>query len=535
MVLIKKITCILFLLTSVVWSQNPTVGVLFSNNGATEGYTLFTPEVNNSVYLINNCGEKINEWTFTEFPGITCYLLENGTLLRAGDNLLEIRDWDNTVLWSYEIQANGINQHHDIEPLPNGNILCVVRDTYLRNDIIAYGKDPLKVGAYIDLDKIVELKPIGANDAEIVWEWKFIDHLIQDHDATKLNYGNVQNHPEKIDINYVDPYFEASDRGYTHVNSIDYNDSLDQIIISARHLNEIYIIDHSTTLVQASGNTGGNFNRGGDILWRWGNPMVYKQGGADDQKLFLQHDAKWVEPGYLDAGKISVFNNGGEDFRLYSSVHLISPEIIDNAYLKDNNTFKPIYFNWSWSGTILGKTMFENKKSGAHSLPNGNFIICETSLGQVSEITKTGELVWTYKNPSGNRIFNQFENISTNFNSIFRAEKYPANYIGFSGKDLTPKGLIENENSISSACATLNIVQDEIDNVRVINPVVGNVLKFSKKIELDAIRIIDINGRVTFTSKNFLGDHVLINVNSGFYFIEFEKERIIKRIKIIVN
>ena len=534
--MIKKITYILFLTVSFVWSQDPTVGLLFSNNDVTEGYTLFTPEVNNSVYLINNCGEKINEWTFTELPGITCYFLENGNLLRAGNNLLEIRDWDNTVLWSYNIQANGINQHHDIEPLPNGNILCVVRDTYLRNDIIAYGKDPLKVGEYIDLDKIVELKPIGASDAEIVWEWKFVDHLIQDYDATKLNYGNVQNHPEKIDVNYVDPNFEDSDRGYTHVNSIDYNVSLDQIIISARHLNEIYIIDHSTTLEQAAGNTGGDFNLGGDILWRWGNPMVYKQGGVGDQQLFLQHDAKWVEPGYLDAGKISVFNNGGEDFRLYSSVHLIAPEIIDNTYLKDNNIFKPINFDWSWSGAILGKTMFENKKSGTHSLPNGNFIICETSLGQVSEITKMGEHVWTYRNPSGKTgIYNQFDDVSQNLNSIFRAEKYPTNYIGFSGKDLAPKGLIENENSMSNGCTTLNIVKYEMDNIRITNPVKGNVLKFNKKIELDAIRIIDINGRVISISENFLNDHVLINVKSGFYFIELEKERIIRRIKIIVN
>lgn len=532
----KKITCILILTVSVVWSQNPTVGVLFSNNDATEGYTLFTPEVNNSVYLINNCGEKINEWTFTELPGMTCYLLEDGTLLRAGKRALEIRDWDNTVLWSYDLQANGINQHHDIEPLPNGNILCVVRDTYLRDAIIAHGKDPLKVGEYIDLDKIIEIKPIGTNDAEIVWEWKFVDHLIQDYDATKLNYGNVQNHPEKIDINYVDPNFEDKDRGYTHVNSIDYNADLDQIIISARHLNEIYIIDHSTTPVQASGNTGGNFNRGGDILWRWGNPMVYKQGGVADQKLFLQHDAKWVEPGYLDAGKISVFNNGGDDFRLYSSVHLIAPEIIDHTYLKDSNLFKPIDFNWSWRGDVLGKTMFENKKSGAHSLPNGNFIICETSLGQVSEITKTGEHVWTYRNPSGKTgIFNQFDDVSENFNSIFRAEKYPADYIGFQGKDLTPKGIIENENSISNACASLSINASEIANLKIVNPVKNKLLRFNKAIELDLINIVDMNGRVVFITKNFLNDHIAINLKSGFYIMELKKGGATKQVKIIVH
>tara|TARA_R110000868_G_scaffold410124_2_gene697252 strand:- start:568 stop:2169 length:1602 start_codon:yes stop_codon:yes gene_type:complete len=533
--LIKKITFILILTVSVVRSQAPTIGLLFSDNDVSEGYTLFTPEVNNSVYLINNCGEKVNEWTFTELPGATCYLLENGTLLRAGRNKLEIRDWDNTVLWNYEMNANGLNQHHDIEPLPNGNILCILRDSYSNTEIIANGKDPLKVDQVIDLDKIVELKPIGTNNAEIVWEWKFIDHLIQDYDDTKANFGIVENCPELIDINYVDSNVENLGRGYTHVNGIDYNANLDQIIISARNLNEIYIIDHSTTTTEASGHTGGNSNLGGDILWRWGNPRVYKEGDVEDQKLFSQHDAKWVESGYLDEGKISVFNNGDDETRAYSTVHLLDPEISGNTYTKENNIFKPLNFNWSWGGSILERTVYETKKSGTHSLPNGNFILCESSLGQVSEITKTGKHVWTYKNPSGNSIFNQFENISQNFNSIFRAEKYPSNYIGFYGKDLTPKGIIENENSLSNACEALSIVQFEINNIRISNPVVDNVLKFNKKIKLDVIRIIDINGRVISTSKNFLNDNISINVKSGFYFIEFEKEEIIRRIKIIIN
>ena len=173
----SKIIVILFLTVSFLRAQTPTVGLLYLDNVVTEGYTLFTPEVNNSVYLINNCGEKINEWTFTDLPGATCYLLENGTLLRAGKSGLEIRDWDNNVLWRYETLSNGLRQHHDIEPLPNGNILCIIRDSYTDTEIIANGKDPLKVGAGIDLDKIIELKPIGINDAEIVWEWRFIDLL----------------------------------------------------------------------------------------------------------------------------------------------------------------------------------------------------------------------------------------------------------------------------------------------------------------------------------------------------------------------
>ena len=198
----KTILLLLFFVVAAANSQNPTVGLLYSSSNITEGYTLFTPETNNHVYLIDNCGEKINEWLFNEPPGLTCYLLENGTLLRAGKRALEIRDWDNNVIWRYEMQANGIKQHHDIAPLPNGHILLVVRDTYSETEIIAQGKNPLKVTGSIDLDKIIEIKPIGSNAAEIVWEWKFIDHLIQDFDATKNNYGTVAAHPEAMGKSY---------------------------------------------------------------------------------------------------------------------------------------------------------------------------------------------------------------------------------------------------------------------------------------------------------------------------------------------
>jgi hypothetical protein len=62
-------------------------------------------------------------------------------------------------------------------------------------------------------------------------------------------------------------------------------------------------------------------------LWRWGNPQVYEQGSAQDQQLFRQHDAKWVNDDYLDAGKISVFNNDGGGTATASSVHLIAAEL----------------------------------------------------------------------------------------------------------------------------------------------------------------------------------------------------------------
>ena len=94
-----------------------------------------------------------------------------------------------------------------------------------------------------------------------------------------------------------------------HCNSISYNPMLDEILISSRSMSEIYIIDHSTSTQQASSHSGGNHNKGGDIVYRWGNPQVYNQGSLIDKKLFGQHDAHWIPNDFPDGGKIMIFNN----------------------------------------------------------------------------------------------------------------------------------------------------------------------------------------------------------------------------------
>ncbi len=528
--LLLGISIILHSLSS--FGQSTTIGLQKYEAGTYEGYTLFTPSLNNSVFLVNNCGEKINEWLFTEQPGATCYLLENGNLLRAGKDNIEIRDWNNNVVWSYPTTANGILQHHDIEPLPNGNILCIVADSYTLSEIENEGRNPAITAADFKLDKIIELQPIGTNSANIVWEWKFIDHFIQDFDNTKSNYGTVGDHSELIDLNFDNGF----DNDWTHVNGIDYNSSLDQILFSARHLSEIYIIDHSTTTIEAAGHSGGNANKGGDILWRWGNPQVYRQGTSSNQKLFWQHDPKWVEQGYLDEGKITIFNNGGDGSFTFSSVHLIEPEIISNQYTLTNNTFNPQNFDWSWNGSFFGNTMFENKKSGCHSLPNGNVIICETTLGRISEIDKSGTHLWSYRNPSGTAPLYQGQTSGLN-NSLFRGEKYPANYIGFNSLTLTPNGIIEDTNSISDACiASLSSAEfDFFNDFIILTPSSSTELVFNKNIICDEIYIFDSTGKLIKKINSFNGDQLPINLTKGFYFIQFIIENETETRKIIVQ
>jgi hypothetical protein len=129
----------ILLLSNFLFAQTPTIGLQLHQINAYDGLTLFTPESNNSVFLINNCGEKIQEWTFNEKPALTCYLLEDRNLLRAGKTSIEIRDWDNNIVWSFLKSKLDQGQHHDIEPLPNGNILLVLNDGYSDSVMIALG------------------------------------------------------------------------------------------------------------------------------------------------------------------------------------------------------------------------------------------------------------------------------------------------------------------------------------------------------------------------------------------------------------
>ena len=61
-----------------------------------------------------------------------------------------------------------------------------------------------------------------------------------------------------------------------HANGIDYDINKDVIHVSVNFYNEIWVIDHSTSTSQAESNSGGNYGKGGDLIYRYGNPSAYK-------------------------------------------------------------------------------------------------------------------------------------------------------------------------------------------------------------------------------------------------------------------
>ena len=514
-----------------LFAQNPTVGLVYKANGVTTGYTLFTPEQNQNVFLIDNCGEVVHSWTFSEKPGLTCYLLPNGNLLRSGKDSLEIRDWNNNQIWAYSTNANGILKHHDIEPLPNGNILLVAKDIYTKTQTIGLGGDTLLSVDGRNFEKIIELQPIGTNQAAIVWEWKFKDHLVQEYDATKPNYGVVANHPELLEMNFDNGFTDD----YVHLNAIDYNAQLDQIMITARHLSELFIIDHSTTTLQAASHAGGTSNKGGDFLWRWGNPQINQAGGTSDQKLFWPHDGKWVESTYLDSGKISVFNNRGDGSNTFSSIHLIEPQLVNSVYqIGTSGGFLPSTFNWTWTGNIFGTAFYESKKSGTHALPNGNMMICENGRGRISEVTKAGQVIWVYVNPSAQTINSQYGDPLALDNFIFRAEKYLPDFPGLVGKDLTPQGIIENVNPLSDQCASTSGISEIAKSKNwFVQPSLNGKIKFFEWENFNRIEIFDAYGKSVYVATDFSGQELQVQLAEGIYYLVIENKGEFHSLKLV--
>jgi hypothetical protein len=234
-----------------------------------------------------------------------------------------------------------------------------------------------------------------------VWEWRVWDHLIQDHDREKSNFGDVAAHPERVDVNFtVVPDRRAPD--WTHFNAVAYNAALDQVIVSLRNFSEIWVIDHSTTTKEAAGRTGGRSGKGGDLLYRWGNPQAYRRGMAADRQLFGQHDVHWIPAGRPGAGRLLLFNNGDgrTDGRYSSADEIVPPADASGRYtLQPNGRYGPDRASWSY--TAPNRTdFFSFNISGATRLPNGNTLICAGAPGITFEVTPDGRVVWQYNLPS---------------------------------------------------------------------------------------------------------------------------------------
>ena len=491
------------------------------------GYRLISPTRSNSSFLIDSCGQVVHSWLGSGSPGLAVYLTEDGSLVRTQKRQLGnissggsggqivILDWDSNLLLDYTLSNADYQLHHDVQPLSNGNILVIAWERIGRDEAIQGGRNEEYLTANADLwsEVIYELKPSGLNDVDIVWEWHAWDHIIQERSPLRDNFGILEDHPGKINLE-INPR-QASD--WLHFNHIDYHKEKDLILISSRSASEIYIIDHSTTSAEAAGDAGGDYGRGGEILYRWGNPFNYGQGTIDDQVFVGQHAAQWIEHGGKQSDSIIVFNNGADLTGQQSAVQIIVPEVVDMEYQVNNSgKYLPESVAWDYRDTdILSPTT-----SAGYYQSNDRILITVGNKGTLVEVDLDKNIRWRYQNPVGRNILGQMDPIGgLNGHGIFKALHYDHKYPAFRGRSLVAGDPLERD-VIELLCEMTTSIADVSKNHLEIypNPAYGSVLISNKEespVQIEVISMATGSKVSDFT----LSGQKWLDLNPGIYAI----------------
>ena len=166
-------------------------GLISKTEEATPGYVIFSPLLSGTTYVVNTNGEVVHTWESEYGPSGWLYIKENGNLVRGGrepdapifggggqGGRLQEFTWDGNLVWNYRFANEAHLSHHDVAIMPNGNILAIAWEAKTFEETIKAGRKVEtipKAGLWPDM--IVELKPVGNNDATIVWEWHLWDHM----------------------------------------------------------------------------------------------------------------------------------------------------------------------------------------------------------------------------------------------------------------------------------------------------------------------------------------------------------------------
>ncbi|MBI1837587.1 MAG: aryl-sulfate sulfotransferase [Flavobacteriia bacterium] len=355
-------------------------------------YTLYAAQNGTNATLIDTNGTTYHSWTFATQTAYSTYLLQGGIILRSvkksgvsfqgGPIAGEFQkvDWDGNILWDYSYSTTTHCSHHDIEAMPNGNVIIIAYDKKTSSEVAAAG------GTYngeMWPESIIEIKQTGATTGDIVWEWHLWDHLVQNVDNTKANYSaSIVNNSGLYNINY------NKTKDFMHMNGIDYDPIKDQITFSSHYLDEMYIIDHSTTSLEAASHAGGNSGKGGDFIYRYGNPSVYEATG--NTVIDVVHDAHFIPEGVPNSGYLVGFINKGISSSQSSVDQVDVPRNGYNYDLTLGEAYAPS--TYTLRHACNGYT---SNQGNSQQLPNGNMLVCMAFLGSMYEVDPQGNTIWT--------------------------------------------------------------------------------------------------------------------------------------------
>ena len=401
-----------------------------------EYYTLFHG-TQIGTRLIDSDGTVLHSWTSTlSAPsGTTAYLREDGLLLRSGQRgsvpggflagsfgTLQLVTWDSEVVWEFDLQQQGLTTlHHDMVPMPNSNILATVWDFVFANEMETLGWQPVSGVRGVWMERIIEIEPnLEDGSSRIVWSWELRNHLVQDADPGDPNFADVSTQLGEVDINFNAGIFSGD---YFHISGIDFNAERDEVVLCPNNIDELWVIDHSTTTAEAATSQGGNRGRGGELIYRWGNTAVYDGGGSANVKFLERaHDPRWLLSPETGAWTLTVHNNdrvdddpGDSDSQV---LQLALPiDEFGNFFLSSPGVFAPSQPEVLYEIDPADPFFSTPFMGGAQVLRNGNILLTIAVSGDLVEVDQAGDVVW--------------EAAIAASGFIFKAQNYPTNYSGY--------------------------------------------------------------------------------------------------------
>ncbi len=385
------------------------------------GFALYNKQGQNTTYLIDENQQIAHTWNLSTECNYAVLLKDNGNIVRGtkhnnilggaaeGGRVQEI-DPNGNVVWDYIYSDATHLSHHDI-CLIGDNVLLTAWEVKSQNDLVNAGYTGNVSNSGKWPTHFIELAPDGNGGANIVWEWHIWDHLCQNSDPNKPNYvQNISDHPELIDINMIQGGGGPGGGGggdWFHVNGVDYNKDLDQIVFSSRFASEIYIIDHSTTTAEAASHSGGNSGMGGDILYRWGNPSNYGMSGAQVIPNAV-HDCRWIiNDGRPNSGFLQIFNNSGISNNQSAVDGIETPLDSSTGYTYLRTPGQP--FGPSNYTTRYACAYSASGQSASDRMSNGNIFVNASGgqggAGVMYEVDSLGTIIWGPYNASTAKAF----------------------------------------------------------------------------------------------------------------------------------
>lgn len=226
--------------------------------------------------------------------GYNAYLLPNGDILgQTGTgsaaamgfaSLVEQAPGSATAVNTWTAASGGAF-HHAHWVMPNGHWLGTYTVKINPKTVLASAGYTGNLSSIWD-ERIQEWDPVAKR---VVWEWKASDHTLG------------TNHPRKFNNNN----FKSNDP--LHINSVVYDSARDLVVMSSHYLNEVLVIDHSTTTAEAATSKGGRYGKGGDLLFRWGSSKNY--GGPGSAYSDVVHGGGVIQAGLPGAGNFCLFGN----------------------------------------------------------------------------------------------------------------------------------------------------------------------------------------------------------------------------------